>query len=120
MALDVLIRYRPSMQYATVGRSFFTPAGSQQLYGGVEVWQGYYQSARPTYRKMMINIDVSATAFYESGDLVQVVVKILGRRSVEDLRKGISDKDRTKLEKALKNLKIRVIHRGDAVSQRRF
>ncbi|CAJ0627017.1 5591_t:CDS:10 [Entrophospora sp. SA101] len=120
MALDVLIRYRPSLQHATVGRSFYTPSGSQQLYGGVEVWQGFYQSARPTPKKMMINIDVSATAFYESGNLVQVVVKILGRRSADDLRKGISDKERTRLEKALKNLKVRVVHRGDAVSQRRF
>ncbi len=48
MALDVLIRHRPSMNYVTVGRSFYSPEGSQPLSGGVEVWQGYYQSARPT------------------------------------------------------------------------
>ena len=47
MALDVLIRHLPSMQHITVGRSFFTKSGSQLLSGGAEVWQGYYQSARP-------------------------------------------------------------------------
>ncbi|CAG8451565.1 6557_t:CDS:10 [Ambispora gerdemannii] len=120
MALDILIRHKPSMSYTTVGRSFYTSDGSQLLYGGVEVWQGYYQSARPTAGKMMINVDVSATAFYEGGPLVPIVVKILGGRSPDDLRRGIDERDRVKLEKFLKNLKIRVHHRGDAVAHRRF
>ena len=47
MALDVLIRHRPSMRHITVGRSFFTNAKAEPLFGGAEVWQGYYQSARP-------------------------------------------------------------------------
>jgi hypothetical protein len=47
MSLDVLIHHQPSMKFVTVGRSFFTPQGSQALFGGAEVWQGYYQSARP-------------------------------------------------------------------------
>ncbi|CAG8640857.1 6105_t:CDS:10, partial [Ambispora gerdemannii] len=118
--LDVLIRHHPSMNYSTVGRSFYTPEGSQALFGGVEVWQGYYQSVRPTINKMMINVDLSATAFYESGNLVQMVVKILGRRSVDDLRRGLDGKDRIKLEKSIKNLKIRVTHRGEAVAKRRY
>src|SRR5436309_806958 len=109
MALGVLIRHEPSMKYLIAGRSFYTNAGSRALYGGVEVWQGYYQSARPTSGKMMINVDLSATVFYESGGLVQMAVKILGRRNVEDLRR-ITDRDRMKLNKALKNLKIYVTH----------
>jgi hypothetical protein len=48
MALDVLIRHKPSMQYVAVSRSFYTREGSRNLSGGVEAWQGYYQSARPT------------------------------------------------------------------------
>ncbi|KAF0507182.1 Piwi-domain-containing protein [Gigaspora margarita] len=120
MVLDVLIRHLPSMKNITVGRSFFTNQGTTALTGGVEVWQGYYQSARPAKGKMLINVDLSATAFYEAGSLVTMVVKILGRRSVDDLHRGIADKDRLKLEKALKNLKIRVIHRGEETSKRRF
>ncbi|KAG9290846.1 hypothetical protein G9A89_010995 [Geosiphon pyriformis] len=120
MALDVLIRHRPSMQYVTVGRSFYTSEGSMPLFGGAEVWQGYYQSARPAQGRMMINLDLSATAFYEGGPLVTIVVKLLGRRSPDDLRRGISDRDRLKLEKSLKNLKIKVVHRGEATSKRRF
>jgi eukaryotic translation initiation factor 2C len=69
---------------------------------------------------MLINVDLSATAFYESGPLIQIVTKILGRRSPDDLRRGLSEKDRVKVEKTLKNLKIRVTHRGEATSKRNF
>lgn len=48
MALDVLIRHHPAMRYATVGRSFYTPVGCQALSGPLDVWPGFYQSARPT------------------------------------------------------------------------
>jgi hypothetical protein len=68
----------------------------------------------------MINIDLSATAFHESGPLINIVVKLLGRRGPDDLRRGINDKERAKLEKELKNLKIRVTHRGDANAKRRY
>ncbi|KAG1056148.1 hypothetical protein G6F46_003280 [Rhizopus delemar] len=113
MVLDVLIRHLPSMMYSTVGRSFFTPADKRALPNGAEVWQGFYQSARPTVGKMMINLDVSATAFYESGPLPEIVAKILGRRSLDELRRGIPPREMNKLEKILKALRIQVIHRGD-------
>jgi hypothetical protein len=113
MVLDVLIRHLPSMTYSTVGRSFFTPTDKRALPNGAEVWQGFYQSARPTVGKMMINLDVSATAFYESGPLPDIVAKILGRRSLDELRRGIPPREMNKLEKILKSLRIQVIHRGD-------
>ncbi|KAI8084471.1 PAZ domain-containing protein [Halteromyces radiatus] len=112
MVLDVLFRHVPSMQYSTVGRSFFTPQDKCPLPNGAEVWQGFHQSARPTKGKMMVNVDVSATAFYESGPLHEMLPKLLDRRSLDDLRRGIPDRERIKVEKILKNLKIVVVHRG--------
>src|SRR3954453_3426236 len=118
MALDVLIRHRPSTVHTTVGRSFYTPQGAQSLFGGVEVWQGYYQSARPTKGRMMINIDLSATAFFEAGPLVQMVTKILGKRTPDDLRRGLLERDRQKVERTIKGLKIKDNHREG--SRRKF
>lgn len=43
MSLDILIRHKPAMLYTTVGRSFFTPDGSQPLAGCLEVWRGLYR-----------------------------------------------------------------------------
>ncbi|KAF9088048.1 Eukaryotic translation initiation factor 2C [Mortierella sp. GBA35] len=113
MALDILIRHKPAMLYSNVGRSFFTPEGAQPLYGGVEVWNGFYQSARPTMGRMMINLDVAATAYYQSGSLLELAVKILDRRNVDDFRRGFTDRDRTKLEKSLRGLLIKVTHRSE-------
>jgi hypothetical protein len=119
MALNVLMRHIPSMLYATVGRSFYSNQVSRALSGGAEVWQGYYQSVRPAPGKMMINIDSSATAFYGSSSLIQMVVKILNKRSDDDLRR-FTDRDRTKLDKALKHLKIYVTHRGENAQKKRL
>lgn len=60
---------------------------------------------------MMVNIDLTATAFCESGPLINIVVKFLGKRSPNDLNGGINERELNKLEKELKNYKIRVIHR---------
>lgn len=66
-ALDILLRHRPSMLYTTVGRCFYTPEGAALIANGAELWQGFHQSIRPSPQKMLLNLDVSATAFYEPG-----------------------------------------------------
>src|SRR5581483_3189288 len=101
MVLDILISYKTSITNPTLRRSFFTPRGSQQISGGLEIWQGYYQSARPTRGKMMINVDLSVTVFFEHGPLVEVVTKVLGRRTPDDLRRGMFDRDLVKIDRIL-------------------
>ncbi|KAF9896523.1 Eukaryotic translation initiation factor 2C, partial [Lobosporangium transversale] len=113
MALDVLIRHKPALLYSTVNRSFFTPDGASPLSGGIQVWNGFYQSARPAVGKMLINLDVAATTYYQSGSLLELAVKFLNKRSIDDFRQGFTDRDRDRLEKFLRGLLIRVIHRGD-------
>ncbi|KAI8093873.1 Piwi domain-containing protein [Halteromyces radiatus] len=110
--LDVLFRQVPSLMYPTIGRSFFNSQDKILLSNGAELWQGFHQSTRPTQGKIMVNVDVSATAFYESGSLHEMLPKILDRRSLDDLRRGIPDRERIKVEKILKNLEIVVVHRG--------
>jgi eukaryotic translation initiation factor 2C len=61
----------------------------------------------------MINIDVAATAFYESGPLSEIVAKILNRRSVDELRRGIPPRDLNKLERILKKVRLYSTHRGE-------
>ena len=76
------------------------------------LWQGFHQSLRPAKGQMLINLDVSATAFYQSGQLPSIIAKILNK-NVSDLRQPLLDKDRIKLEKHLKGIKIVVTHRGN-------
>ncbi|KAF9096333.1 eukaryotic translation initiation factor 2C, 2 [Mortierella sp. GBA35] len=107
MALDILIRHEPAMLSATIGRSFYTSIGKQALSGPLDVWRGYYQSAR----KMMINLDVSATAFFRSGSLLEMATNILNVRSVDDLRRSSPPVNWKKIEKTIKGFRITLTHR---------
>ncbi|KAF9973718.1 eukaryotic translation initiation factor 2C, 2 [Actinomortierella ambigua] len=110
MALDILIRHKPSMLYPSIGRSFYVPDTIVPISGGLEVWQGYYQSARPTKDRMMICVDISGSAFYPSGPLLTFVLKILNK-TLDDMRRPIAPELLTRVERLLKGLRITVTHR---------
>jgi len=67
MAIDVILRNKPSLIFTPVGRSFFSREDCQSAYGGIEFWRGYYQSVRPGNGKIYINMDIAAATFYEPG-----------------------------------------------------
>ncbi|KAJ3042709.1 hypothetical protein HDV00_006766 [Rhizophlyctis rosea] len=117
-ALDILLRHRPSMLYTTVGRCFYTPEGAALIANGAELWQGFHQSVRPSPQKMLLNLDVSATAFFEPGPLVDIVAKVLGKKHADEIRQPLTERDRQKVEKVLKNIKVITTHRGN--SRRRW
>jgi eukaryotic translation initiation factor 2C len=48
-----------------------------ELGGGREVWFGFHQSVRPSQWKMMLNIDVSATAFYRKMPVIDFMAEVL-------------------------------------------
>ncbi|RLU15589.1 hypothetical protein DMN91_012583 [Ooceraea biroi] len=114
LALDVVMRHLPSMTYTPVGRSFFsTPDGYYHpLGGGREVWFGFHQSVRPSQWKMMLNIDVSATAFYKAQPVIEFMCEVLDIRDINEQRKPLTDSQRVKFTKEIKGLKIEITHCG--------
>jgi len=72
-----------------LGEVFFSsPDGYYHpLGGGREVWFGFHQSVRPSQWKMMLNIDVSATAFYKSQPVIDFMCEVLDIRDVQDQKK---------------------------------
>ena len=60
----------------------------------------------------MVNLDVSATAFFQSGSLLEMVTKIFGLRSPDDLRRSVNPLNWKKVEKCVKGLRITVNHRA--------
>ncbi|CAF2852203.1 unnamed protein product [Rotaria sp. Silwood2] len=95
-ALDVIMRHLPSMKYTPVGRSFFSPPDIQYnpLGGGREVWFGFHQSVRPSYWRMSLNIDVSATAFYKSQPVIDFMCEVLDIRDIQEQRRPLNDAQR--------------------------
>jgi eukaryotic translation initiation factor 2C len=113
-AMDVVMRHLPSMTYTPVGRSFFSsPEGYYHpLGGGREVWFGFHQSVRPSQWKMMLNIDVSATAFYKAQPVIDFMCEVLDIRDVNDQKRPLTDSQRVKFTKEIKSLKIEITHCG--------
>ncbi|CAF0775064.1 unnamed protein product [Rotaria sordida] len=114
-ALDVIMRHLPSMKYTPVGRSFFSPPDVQYnpLGGGREVWFGFHQSVRPSYWRMSLNIDVSATAFYKSQPVIDFMCEVLDIRDIQEQRRPLNDAQRVKFTKEIKGLKIEITHCGN-------
>lgn len=110
-ALDIILRYGPSTVHSSVGVSIFRAPSDHHdtIGGGLQLWQGYRASVRPCQWKPLINVNVVATAFYEEGNLLDLVCKILGdRRGSLDpckLRK-LTDSQVAKLNKRLRRLKV--------------
>ncbi|RXN26229.1 argonaute-2 [Labeo rohita] len=101
-------------RYTPVGRSFFTPSEgcSNPLGGGREVWFGFHQSVRPSLWKMMLNIDVSATAFYKAQPVIEFMCEVLDFKSIEEQQKPLTDSQRVKFTKEIKGLKVEITHCG--------
>uniref|UniRef100_A0A8C0K869 Argonaute RISC catalytic component 3 n=1 Tax=Canis lupus dingo TaxID=286419 RepID=A0A8C0K869_CANLU len=113
-AVDVVLRHLPSMKYTPVGRSFFSaPEGyDHPLGGGREVWFGFHQSVRPAMWKMMLNIDVSATAFYKAQPVIQFMCEVLDIHNIDEQPRPLTDSHRVKFTKEIKGLKVEVTHCG--------
>uniref|UniRef100_A0A673MJ20 Protein argonaute-3-like n=1 Tax=Sinocyclocheilus rhinocerous TaxID=307959 RepID=A0A673MJ20_9TELE len=113
-AVDVVMRHLPSMKYTPVGRSFFSsPEGyDHPLGGGREVWFGFHQSVRPAMWKMMLNIDVSATAFYKAQPVIPFMCEVLDIHNIDEQPRPLTDSHRVKFTKEIRGLKVEVTHCG--------
>lgn len=59
-----------------VGRNrFFFPQQTFPLGGGLEAWKGFYSSVRPTYKQLMVNVNVATTAFYCENNLANAMLE---------------------------------------------
>ncbi|KAG2614396.1 hypothetical protein PVAP13_4KG385603 [Panicum virgatum] len=110
--LDIVLRELPTAKYAPFGRSFFSPdLGRRRSLGeGIESWRGFYQSIRPTQMGLSLNIDMSATAFFEPLPVIDFVALLL---NTDIHSRPLSDAERVKIKKALRGVKVEVTHRGN-------
>eukprot|EP00102_Acyrthosiphon_pisum_P021378 XP_016658588.1 PREDICTED: protein argonaute-2-like [Acyrthosiphon pisum] len=115
LALDVVMRHLASMTYTSVGKSFFSPPESyyHPLGGGREVWYGFHQSMQPSKWKMMLNLDVSASAFYKSQLVPEFMCEVLDIKDISEQKKPLTDSQRVKFTREIKGLKIEITHWGE-------
>lgn len=111
--LDVVLRDHPSKVCTVVGRSFFSAkfGDSMDIGSGLECWKGFYQSLRPTQMGMSLNMDVSATSFYQPISVIEFVMKHLNLGDPSRAAsRPLSNIDCIKLKKALRGVRVEVSH----------
>ncbi|KDQ20605.1 hypothetical protein BOTBODRAFT_151362 [Botryobasidium botryosum FD-172 SS1] len=75
-ALNIILSQYAARMGTPVGknRTFFKSGNNAyDLGGGLEAWKGYYSSVRPTFRQLMVNLNVCTTAFYKEGNLADAM-----------------------------------------------
>ncbi|KAG0344622.1 Eukaryotic translation initiation factor 2C [Podila humilis] len=112
-ALNIAMSHKVFSEMVSFGRSAFTPNNAQNLGGGVEKWDGIFQSIRPGQGKLFANIDVASTAFIKGGNAATVVAEVVGARGVEDIpNSGILPRHIDSVRRVLKGASFTVTHRG--------
>ncbi|KAI0558492.1 Protein argonaute 3 [Gracilaria domingensis] len=111
--LDVVLGQAAAVGHVQVGRSFYNsdntvPLGRRNVIKSA--WTGFYQSVRLSQLGLLVNMDESATAFWNQGrkPLAQLV------RDAND-RRGLScahPRSLQQVARKLKGLKVKAIHTG--------
>ncbi|KAG8214738.1 hypothetical protein J3R82DRAFT_9827 [Butyriboletus roseoflavus] len=81
-AHNLVLQYHASHNGVRVGKNryFFPTQGRPlELSIGVEAWRGFFMSARPVYKELMVNVGVCMTAFYKPGNLADAIVGFRGQ-----------------------------------------
>ncbi|KAG9315634.1 argonaute-like protein [Chiua virens] len=77
-AYNLVLQHHASHHGVRVGKNrYFFPSGGDrmQLSTGVEAWRGFFMSARPMYKELMVNVGLCMTAFYKPGNLASALVE---------------------------------------------
>lgn len=104
--MNVAIRMEPNQHYPFNGRSFFTDKETRDIGGGLVLWRGYFQSVRPTFGKMLINVDISTGTMYKPGPLLSLCLEFLGQQNPSALGRSMPDRERLRLQKFITGIRI--------------
>uniref|UniRef100_UPI00358FD241 protein argonaute-1-like n=1 Tax=Myxine glutinosa TaxID=7769 RepID=UPI00358FD241 len=115
IALDVIMQHLQSMRYTPVGRSFFSESMHHvhPLGFGREIWFGFHQSLRPAMWNVLLNVDVSATAFYKAQPVLDFLCDVLGLSSPFN-RAFLTEAQHVTFSREIAGMKVEISHRGQS------
>ncbi|KAG0692978.1 ribonuclease H-like domain-containing protein [Suillus ampliporus] len=76
-AVNLVLQTHAARTGVRVGKNryFFPSQDRFDLAPGVEAWKGFFTSARPVYKELMVNVGVCMTAFYKPGNLADAIME---------------------------------------------
>ncbi|RDB21330.1 Protein argonaute-2 [Hypsizygus marmoreus] len=112
--LNLYVQSTPRMQDPRIhnAKSFFTPTNKRasDRIRPVELWRGYFQSVRPTFDRLLVNIDVTIGVVIPKGKLEQICADYLRVRNMREVR----NPELGRLRLFLKGVKVEVDLPGHA------
>ncbi|TFK67324.1 argonaute-like protein [Pluteus cervinus] len=104
-ALNLVLQRSASKNGARVGKNkyFFKDLPRFQLGGCLEAWQGYFVSVRPSFKRLLVNVNVCMSAFVRPGPLSEALFEFNknSRGAMPTLPKDI-----------IRSIKLKLTHLG--------
>ena len=109
-ALDAIFRQFGAAIYTPVGRSLYR-SSIFDLGTGIELWEGFFQSARPGSNQVYLNVDMSYRSFYQPIMLMDYLSQFFRVRNKRELPSILSqDYARSKASREITSLEVFPIH----------
>jgi len=117
-ALNIVLSHKLSGQMASYGRSVYHSENAQELGGGIQRWDGIFQSVRPGQGQLYANIDIANSAFIKGGKVETLMAEIKRVRGPADLQGRLNQSDFNHFRRHFKGLAFTVSHRGPEFKKR--
>lgn len=86
------------------GSRFFSPVGAINIGMGREVWQGYHQSARQGWNRVLLNINMTSSVFLRDISVLEYLYEITEHDVRVNRRAEVSERNRTKFTEEIKSM----------------
>ncbi|KAJ3403223.1 eukaryotic translation initiation factor 2C, 3 [Chytriomyces hyalinus] len=111
--LQLILAHRPKMIYTSFHKSthwgFYDAYKPSFIKGGLILGAGYQQSVKYTLGTLLLTIDVSNTAFYPGGPLMDLVARVFNKMRIQDVdRRSLQpgSTEMARLSRFLKNVSV--------------
>jgi eukaryotic translation initiation factor 2C len=119
--LNIVLAQYGSQHYTSVYRGLYSQEFHKSLGGGVEAWKGFKMSVRPCKERPLLNMNSTATTFFKSGPMMEVIADLLRAPGGDFSRiRSWGNRERQTVARALKNVKVQVNFRGSMRRKYRF
>ncbi|KAJ3249977.1 eukaryotic translation initiation factor 2C, 3 [Chytriomyces hyalinus] len=115
--LQLILAHRPKMIYTSFHKSthwgFYDAYKTTFINGGLILGAGHQQSVKYTLGEILLTIDVSNTAFYPQGPLMDLVALVFNKKRIQDVdRRSLQpgSTEMTRLSRFLKNVSVTASH----------
>ena len=94
-----------------MGSRFYTPDGPIDIGMGLDIWKGYYQSARQGWNKVLLNINMTSSVFLRAMPVLEYLHEIT-KHDVKVNQGALSKKNRMKFTREIKSMLQPVFFEG--------